>query len=42
MNLSRLDVERDIVDPRLEEAVLLDRDASAVLAQARARAVLPG
>jgi sn-glycerol 3-phosphate transport system substrate-binding protein len=35
-------IERDIVDPRLEEAVLLDRDASAVLAQARERALLPG
>jgi sn-glycerol 3-phosphate transport system substrate-binding protein len=35
-------IERDIVDPRLEEAVLLDRDAASVLAQARARALLPG
>jgi sn-glycerol 3-phosphate transport system substrate-binding protein len=29
-------IERDIVDPKLEEAVLLDRDAGEVLAQARA------
>jgi hypothetical protein len=35
-------IERDIVDPRLEEAVLLDRDATSVLDQARARALLPG
>jgi sn-glycerol 3-phosphate transport system substrate-binding protein len=35
-------IERDIVDPRLEEAVLLDRDAAAVLAQARDRALRPG
>ncbi len=35
-------IERDIVDPRLEEAVLLDRDASAVLAEARALAARPG
>jgi sn-glycerol 3-phosphate transport system substrate-binding protein len=35
-------VERDIVDPRLEEAVLLDRDARAVLSEARALAARPG
>jgi sn-glycerol 3-phosphate transport system substrate-binding protein len=35
-------IERDIVDPRLEEAVLLDRDARAVLGQARERALRPG
>lgn len=34
-------VERDIVDPRLEEAVLLQRDAAAVLAEARALAERP-
>jgi sn-glycerol 3-phosphate transport system substrate-binding protein len=35
-------IERDIVDPRLEEAVLLDRDARAVLGEARAVAQRPG
>jgi sn-glycerol 3-phosphate transport system substrate-binding protein len=35
-------IERDIVDPRLEEAVLLDRDAAAVLEQARQLAARPG
>ncbi|MCW5833804.1 MAG: ABC transporter substrate-binding protein [Labilithrix sp.] len=35
-------IERDIVDPRLEEAVLLDRDARAVLDHARALAARPG
>ena len=35
-------IERDIVDPRLEEAVLLDRDARSVLAEARALAARPG
>ena len=35
-------IERDIVDPRLEEAVLLDRDAKAVLDQARVLAARPG
>ncbi len=35
-------IERDIVDPRLEEAVLLDRDAGAVLEQARTLAMRPG
>lgn len=35
-------IERDIVDPRLEEAVLLDRDASTILADARAIAGRPG
>jgi sn-glycerol 3-phosphate transport system substrate-binding protein len=35
-------IERDVVDPRLEEAVLLDRDASAVLAEARTLAARPG
>ena len=35
-------IERDIVDPKLEEAVLLDHDAGAVLAQARALAARPG
>lgn len=34
-------IERDIVDPRLEEAVLLDRDASAVLRRARELASRP-
>ena len=34
-------VERDIVDPKLEEAVLLNRDARAVLDEARARARRP-
>lgn len=35
-------IERDIVDPRIEEAVLLDRDAAAVLERARALALRPG
>ncbi len=35
-------IERDIVDPRLEEAVLLDRDAATVLGEARALAERPG
>lgn len=35
-------IERDIVDPRLEEAVLLDQEPGAVLAAARARARRPG
>jgi sn-glycerol 3-phosphate transport system substrate-binding protein len=35
-------IERDIVDPRLEEAVLLDRDARSVLGEARALAARPG
>jgi sn-glycerol 3-phosphate transport system substrate-binding protein len=35
-------IERDIVDPRLEEAVLLRRDARAVLDEARALARRPG
>ncbi len=35
-------IERDIVDPRLEEAVLLDRDASSVLTEARDLAARPG
>src|SRR5690606_5895969 len=35
-------IERDIVDPRLEEAVLLDLDPAAMLEQARARASRPG
>jgi sn-glycerol 3-phosphate transport system substrate-binding protein len=35
-------IERDIVDPRLEEAVLLDRDAAAVLNEARTLAARPG
>jgi sn-glycerol 3-phosphate transport system substrate-binding protein len=35
-------IERDIVDPRLEEAVLLDRDAASVLGEARALAARPG
>lgn len=34
-------IERDIVDPRLEEAVLRDRDARTVLAEARAAAARP-
>jgi sn-glycerol 3-phosphate transport system substrate-binding protein len=34
-------IERDIVEPRLEEAVLLDRDARAVLDEARALASRP-
>jgi sn-glycerol 3-phosphate transport system substrate-binding protein len=35
-------IERDIVDPRLEEAVLLDRSASSVLSEARELAGRPG
>lgn len=35
-------IERDIVDPKLEEAVLLDRDAREVLEKARATAARPG
>jgi sn-glycerol 3-phosphate transport system substrate-binding protein len=35
-------IERDIVDPRLEEAVLLDRDAATVLGEARVLAARPG
>jgi sn-glycerol 3-phosphate transport system substrate-binding protein len=35
-------IERDVVDPKLEEAVLLDRDARAVLDQARVLAARPG
>ena len=35
-------IERDIVDPRLEEAVLLNRDPAAVLAEARVAALRPG
>ena len=35
-------IERDIVDPRLEEAVLLDKDPATVLAQARVLAERPG
>jgi sn-glycerol 3-phosphate transport system substrate-binding protein len=35
-------IERDVVDPKLEEAVLLDRDASAVLDRARVLAARPG
>jgi sn-glycerol 3-phosphate transport system substrate-binding protein len=35
-------IERDIVDPRLEEAVLLDRDPAVVLEQARLLAARPG
>lgn len=35
-------IERDIVDPRLEEAVLRDRDAREVLDDARALALSPG
>jgi sn-glycerol 3-phosphate transport system substrate-binding protein len=35
-------IERDIVDPRLEEAVLLDKDPSAVLEHARVLASRPG
>ncbi|MDB4945178.1 MAG: Glycerol-3-phosphate transporter, periplasmic glycerol-3-phosphate-binding protein [Labilithrix sp.] len=35
-------IERDIVDPRLEEAVLLDHDARGVLAEARELARRPG
>jgi sn-glycerol 3-phosphate transport system substrate-binding protein len=35
-------IERDIVDPRLEEAVLLDRDAASVLREARVLSARPG
>lgn len=35
-------IERDIVDPRLEEAVLLDEDAKSVLDEARRLALRPG
>lgn len=35
-------IERDVVDPKLEEAVLLDRDAKVVLDEARAAAARPG
>ncbi len=35
-------IERDVVDPRLEEAVLLDRDPVKLLAEARAIASRPG
>lgn len=35
-------IERDIVDPRLEEAVLLDRNASTILDEARDLATRPG
>jgi sn-glycerol 3-phosphate transport system substrate-binding protein len=35
-------IERDIVDPRLEAAVLLDEDPAAVLAEARILAGRPG
>jgi sn-glycerol 3-phosphate transport system substrate-binding protein len=35
-------VERDVVEPRLEEAVLTDRDAAEVLAEAREEAARPG
>ncbi len=35
-------IERDIVDPRLEEAVLLDKDPSVVLEHARVLASRPG
>ena len=35
-------IERDIVDPKLEEAVLLDRSAASVLDAARSRALRPG
>jgi hypothetical protein len=35
-------IERDIVDPRLEEAVLLDRDPASVLEEARTVASRPG
>jgi sn-glycerol 3-phosphate transport system substrate-binding protein len=35
-------IERDIVDPRLEEAVLLDKDAVAMLDAARVLAMRPG
>jgi sn-glycerol 3-phosphate transport system substrate-binding protein len=35
-------VERDVVEPRLEEAVLTGRDAGEVMAEARAEATRPG
>jgi sn-glycerol 3-phosphate transport system substrate-binding protein len=35
-------VERDVVEPRLEEAVLTGRDAGEVMAEARAEAARPG
>lgn len=35
-------IERDVVEPRLEEAVLTGRDASEVMAEARAEAARPG
>jgi sn-glycerol 3-phosphate transport system substrate-binding protein len=35
-------VERDVVEPRLEEAVLTGRDAGEVMAEARADAMTPG
>lgn len=35
-------IERDIVDPRLEEAVLLDKDPKTVLDEARQLAMRPG
>ncbi len=35
-------IERDVVDPKLEEAVLLDRDAKSVLDGARTMAARPG
>jgi len=35
-------VERDVVEPRLEEAVLTGRDAAEVMAEARAEAERPG
>jgi len=35
-------IERDIVDPRLEEAVLLDRDPRVILADAARLSLKPG
>jgi sn-glycerol 3-phosphate transport system substrate-binding protein len=35
-------LERDVVEPRLEEAVLTGRDAGEVLAEARDEAARPG
>ncbi len=35
-------VERDVVEPRLEDAVLTGRDAAEVMAEARAEAESPG
>lgn len=35
-------VERDVVEPRLEEAVLTGRDAAEIMAEARAEAARPG